>query len=109
MPSDRKWFHLSGTPIEQAAITDVLMPDFDFLDVDEPCFSVAPTVWQCVLAISKVGRWYIHEVDVISPAEATTGDGAFTHEHRITQRVLESQDGSIPIRCIGEVEIGKTC
>lgn len=107
--ADHLWFHLGSKEIEQDFITDVRMPDFKYLDVDEPCFSVAPTVWQCAIAISQPGTSHIHTVNVRSPesAQHDTADGNVTQEHRITTRVLEANEGTIPIHCIGYVEISR--
>lgn len=107
--TDQLWFHLGSKKIEQDSITDVRMPGFNYLDVDEPCFSVAPTVWQCAVSISKPGTWRIHRVNVSCPesAQDKTADGYFTQEHRVTAQVLEANKGAIPICCVGQVEINR--
>ena len=104
------WYHLSRNANLPNPLTSLQEPEFAFLDVSEPCFCIAPTVWQCVIAINQPGRRYIYDVDVNKPVSAISNnsnvaDFPQTNEYRITQEVLNSQKGQIPLRRIGFIEI----
>jgi len=104
------WYHVSVDDQLPALLSELRKPRFAYLDVCEDCFCIAPTVWQCVLPINKVGELYIYEVGVKKPIAANvvnnnTADFNTTHEHRITQGVLDDENGSIPLWKVGQISI----
>jgi hypothetical protein len=104
------WYHLSKKKNWPKFLTAVKKPRKAYLDVNKPCFCLAPTVWQCLVSISKTGRLYIIEVDVKSPVPAKLDDSRIQDsdlngEHRITEEVLNAEGGKIPIRRIGYLDV----
>lgn len=104
------WYHLSDNPELPNELTELRESKFIYLDVNQPCFSVAPTVSQCIVSVRKDGIRHIYEVDVKSPlpaveVDSNVRDGELTGEHRITQEVLHREGGAIPLSRLGQLSV----
>lgn len=101
------WYFLSKGEFGET-LTEVRSPQMAYQESEIPRLCIAPTVSQCILALSAlVGRFNIYtiEVDAPEPANESVCDRHSTGEHWVTQEVLDRHRGSIPIRKRGEVEI----
>jgi hypothetical protein len=95
-------------------MTELRKPSFNYLDVDvsNEAFCVAPTVWQCLLAVSarKNPLWYVYEIYVDDPIPVeelnkNVADADLVNEHRITVDVLNRNGSSIETKLIGNLRI----
>lgn len=109
------WFHVSQNDNDlEEPITELRVPEREYYDVppDEPILCVAPTVWQCVVAVSarKPTTLYIYRIDVADPIPAAEHDSRIkdseqTGEHRITEGILADNDGTISTKFLGRLKI----
>jgi len=110
------WYHLSMNKTDLPNPVALLrFPSFEYLDTkkDQPLLCVAPTVWQCLLAIRPIRvPLHIFRVDVQNPVPASSdnqnvADDYLTCEHRITTEVFDLNGGSISTEYIGRLELRK--
>lgn len=99
-------YHLSRNP-DLSTIRDVRGPGMAHGESQTPRLSVAPTVAQCILALSQEGNWFIYKVHVKNPVRADRSvlDRELTDEHWITQEVLDQEGGSIEVSKLGHVNL----
>lgn len=105
------WYHVSRLLIEPPVITSVRFTSEKFNDVvQQPGFSVAPTVWQCLLAVGRLelgetdpAKRFIYEVRVDSPEPGADhiNDRDLIDEHRITESTLADHGGKVDVRLLG--------
>lgn len=111
------WYHVSRSLIEPPEITSVRLTSETFYDVaQQPGFSVAPTVWQCLLAIGRLedgetdpAKRFIYEVCVDSPERGADhiNDRDVIDEHRITESTLAACGGKVDVILIGELMLSQ--
>jgi hypothetical protein len=111
------WFHLSKSNTDlNHGLKELRCPRVEYLDADitQRVFSIAPTVWQCLISLSsiKVETHYIYEIYVNNPTPArdvnqNVIDANITDEHRITPEVFEANGGFIKTQFIGTLRVNK--
>ena len=103
------WYHLSSNPDLSPAINELRQPVIAHDESELPRLCVAPTVCQCLLALSNEGAFNIYqmELDGLETPDNSVWDAEQTGEKWITQVVLDKHSGSIPLRRVAEIAISK--
>jgi len=101
------WFHLSKKKWKTDTITELRQTKMGHGEPALDRFSVSPTVGRAYLACPHATEGkplFIYQVHVKTPERATcTADYETSQEHLITESVLASEDGRIPVSLVGQV------
>jgi hypothetical protein len=98
------WYYLGKEKLPER-LTSVLQPKMAFQESTTPRLCIAPSVAECIIALSLEERFYVHSIDVKVPsrADGSVGDRDGTREHWITQEVLDRHGGSISVKHLGQI------
>lgn len=101
------WCHLSKRVWKADAVSELRQTKKGFGEPKVDRLSIAPSVGRAYLACPHATEGkplFIYQVHVENPVPTTdTADYGTTHEHLITEAVLASEGGRIPVSLVGQV------
>jgi hypothetical protein len=112
------WVHLNGRQNLAKFVSEVAdanpeegiialsVPSQSHCESEIPRKCIAPTLWQCCIAVPKPGKFFVYLVTIDNPipADDTVKDRHITNEHWITKDVIE-EFGEPTCDRVGRIEL----